>query len=78
MNGAARRNWKALQPFKRRTTMSLSPCDVFTADGHEFDAEVINPRTGNPYRPETTIVIDVATRRILGISTWRSPESTTA
>lgn len=59
---------KALQPFKRRTTMSLSPCDVFTADGHKFDAEVINPRTGKPYRPETTTVIDVATRRILGIS----------
>ncbi|MDT4831894.1 Integrase core domain protein [compost metagenome] len=59
---------KALQPFKRRTTKSLSPCDVFTADGHKFDAEVINPRTGKPYRPETTTVIDVATRRILGIS----------
>ncbi len=59
---------KALQPFRRRTTKHLFPCDVFTADGHKFDAEVINPRTGKPYRPETTTVIDVATRRILGIS----------
>lgn len=59
---------KALQPFKRRTTKHLLPCDVFTADGHKFDAEVLNPRTGKPYRPETTTVIDVATRRILGIS----------
>jgi len=59
---------KALQPFKRRGTKSLFPCDVFTADGHKFDAEVINPRTGKPYRPETTTVIDVATRKALGIS----------
>lgn len=59
---------KALQPFKRRDTKNLLPCDVFTADGHKFDAEVLNPRTGKPYRPETTTVIDVATRRILGIS----------
>ncbi len=59
---------KALQPFKRRTTKNLFPCDVFTADGHKFDAEVLNPRTGKPYRPETTTVIDVATRKALGIS----------
>ena len=59
---------KALQPFHRRRTDTLLPCDVFTADGHKFDAEVLNPRTGKPYRPETTTVIDVATRRILGIS----------
>ncbi|WP_064116738.1 Mu transposase C-terminal domain-containing protein [Pseudomonas fluorescens] len=59
---------KALQPFKRRLTKNLLPCDVFTADGHKFDAEVLNPRTGKPYRPETTTVIDVATRKALGIS----------
>ncbi|QLG92394.1 DDE-type integrase/transposase/recombinase [Pseudomonas yamanorum] len=59
---------KALQPFKRRTTKSLLPCDVFTADGHKFDAEVLNPRTGKPYRPEVTTVLDVATRKALGIS----------
>uniref|UniRef100_UPI0026198120 Mu transposase C-terminal domain-containing protein n=1 Tax=Pseudomonas sp. TaxID=306 RepID=UPI0026198120 len=59
---------KALQPFKRRSTKSLRPCDVFTADGHKFDAEVLNPRTGKPYRPETTTVLDVATRKALGIS----------
>lgn len=59
---------KALQPFKRRSTKSMFPCEVLTADGHKFDAEVLNPRTGKPYRPEITTVIDVATRRILGIS----------
>lgn len=59
---------KALQPFKRRTTKNLLPCDVLTADGHKFDAEVLNPRTGKPYRPEVTTVLDVATRKALGIS----------
>lgn len=59
---------KALQPFKRRTTRNLLPGDVYTADGHKFDAEVINPHTGKPYRPEITTVIDVATRRVLGVS----------
>lgn len=59
---------KALQPFKRRATDKLMPGDVYTADGHKFDAEVINPRTGKPYRPETTTVLDVHTRRALGYS----------
>lgn len=59
---------KALQAFKRRDTRNLLPGDVYTADGHKFDAEVINPRTGKPYRPETTTVLDVATRRAMGIS----------
>lgn len=59
---------KALQPFKRRSTKQMYPCDVFTADGHKFDAEVLNPRTGKPYRPETTTVLDVATRKAVGIS----------
>ncbi len=59
---------KALQPFRRRTTKNMFPGDVYTADGHKFDAEVINPRTGKPYRPEITTVLDVATRRVLGVS----------
>ena len=59
---------KALQPFRRRSTKILFPGDVYTADGHKFDAEVVNPSTGKPYRPEITTVIDVATRRVVGIS----------
>lgn len=66
---------KALQPFRRRTTKDLMPCDVFTADGHKFDAEIINPRTGKPYRPEATTVIDVATRKVVGISIGESESS---
>ena len=59
---------KALQPFRRRSTKNMFPGDVYTADGHKFDAEVINPITGKPYRPEITTVLDVATRRLVGIS----------
>ncbi|MGA3799144.1 Mu transposase C-terminal domain-containing protein [Pseudomonas fluorescens] len=59
---------KSLQPFRRRTTKNMFPGDVYTADGHKFDAEVINPITGKPYRPEITTVLDVATRRVVGVS----------
>ncbi|MFJ3469083.1 DNA-binding protein [Pseudomonas sp. NPDC090201] len=66
---------KALQPFRRRSTKNLFPGDVYTADGHKFDAEVINPLTGKPYRPEITTVLDVATRKVVGVSVGES-EST--
>jgi putative transposase len=66
---------KSLQPFRRRSTKSLYPGDVYTADGHKFDAEVLNPLTGKPYRPEITTVLDVATRKVVGVSVGES-EST--
>lgn len=59
---------KAHKPFRRRSTLNMLPGEVYTADGHKFDAEVLNPRTGKPYRPEITTVLDVATRRSLGVS----------
>lgn len=63
---------KSLQPFRRRSTKNLYPGDVYTADGHKFDAEVINPITGKPYRPEITTVLDVATRKVVGVSVGES------
>lgn len=66
---------KAFKPFRRRSTKNLMPGDVYTADGHKFDAEVINPRTGKPFRPEVTTTMDVATRRILGVSVGESENS---
>lgn len=62
------RELKALQPFKRRKTDGLWPNDVWVADGHTFDAEVINPLTGQAFRPEVTMIIDWATRRIVGFA----------
>lgn len=62
------RELKNIQPFKRRDTSILWPTDVYTADGHCFDAEVAHPRHGKPFRPEITSIIDVATRMIVGYS----------
>ena len=63
---------KAHKVFNRRSTLNMLPGEVYTADGHKFDAEVLNPRTGKPYRPEITTVLDVATRRALGVSVSES------
>ena len=62
------RELKALQPFVRRDTSNLLPGDVYTADGHKFDAEVSHPGHGKAFRPEITAVLDVATRKAVGWS----------
>lgn len=62
------RELKNLLPFIRRDTEQLLPTDVYTADGHCFDAEVAHPMHGKPFRPEITAIIDVATRRMVGWS----------
>ncbi|MYM80566.1 DDE-type integrase/transposase/recombinase [Duganella sp. FT50W] len=59
---------KSIKPFIRRTFDTLLPSDVYTADGHRFDAEVQHPLHGQPFRPEITSVLDVATRRAVGWS----------
>ncbi|MFL1552468.1 Mu transposase C-terminal domain-containing protein [Pseudomonas sp. D47] len=58
----------ALKAYNNRKADMLWPNDVWVADGHTFDAEVINPITGQIFRPEITMVIDWATRRIVGFS----------
>ncbi|MEY2863574.1 MAG: hypothetical protein RLY58_1281 [Pseudomonadota bacterium] len=62
------RELKNIQGFVRRDTTLLLPTDVYTADGHCFDAEVSHPIHGRPFRPEITTVIDVATRMVVGFS----------
>lgn len=62
------RELKNLKGFVRRDTGHLLPTDVYSMDGHAFDAEVSHPLHGRPFRPEITTVIDVATRRIVGWS----------
>ena len=57
-----------LRPHKRRSTDELWPTDVYTADGTTFDAEVQHPVHGRPFKPEVTFVLDVATRRCVGMS----------
>lgn len=63
------RELKTIRPFVRRGTDDLLPGDIYTADGHTFDAEVEHPEHGRPFRPEITSVLDVASRRCVGWST---------
>lgn len=63
------RELKTIQPFRRRTFDNLSPNDVWTADGHTFDAEIAHPFYPNRvFRPEITTYADIRTRRIVGWS----------
>ena len=62
------REIKNIKGFVRRNTESLLPADIYTADGHCFDAEVAHPIHGKPFRPEITAILDVASRRIVGWS----------
>lgn len=62
------REIKSLKPFIRRDFANLLPSDIYSADGHTFDAEVQHPMHGRPFRPEITSVIDIATRKVVGWS----------
>lgn len=62
------RELKNISVFTRRTYDTLWPADIFTADGHTFDAEMPHPFHGRPFRPELTTVADVGTRKLVGFS----------
>ena len=62
------RELKNIQPFIRRDASELFPTDVYTADGHTFDAEVAHPISGKAFRPEITAIVDVASRKLVGFS----------
>jgi putative transposase len=57
-----------LKPHMKRKTEKLLPGDVYTADGTTFDAEIAHPDTGRPFKPEVVLIVDVATRRCVGVS----------
>lgn len=59
---------KALQPFRRREFLSLAPNDVWTGDGHSAKLRIQHPDTGAPFVPEVTVIVDVATRYVVGWS----------
>lgn len=66
-----------LRPYQRRDTSELWPTDAYTADGTTFDAEVLHPDHGQPFKPEITLVLDIATRRCVGISVALSESALT-
>ncbi|MFZ1327028.1 MAG: Mu transposase C-terminal domain-containing protein [Candidatus Contendobacter sp.] len=59
---------KSVRPYRRRDVSGLWPTDLYSMDGHTFDAEVAHPFHGQPFRPEITTVLDLATRKIVGWS----------
>jgi putative transposase len=59
---------KALEPFRRREFLSLNPNDVWVGDGHGAKLKVAHPITGSPFQPEVTVIMDVATRFVVGWS----------
>lgn len=62
------RDIKNIKPYKIREFDHLMPTDIYTADGHTFDAEIMHPDSGKPFRPEITTIMDVATRKAVGWS----------
>ena len=62
------RELKNVLPFMRRDFSKLLPADIYSADGHCHDGEVQHPFHGRPFRPEITTFIDIATRRVVGVS----------
>lgn len=62
------RELRTRRSYRKRLTSKLLPLDVVVADGHTFKAEVAHPDNGKPFRPEVTQIIDVKTRKIVGIS----------
>ncbi|MFZ3001959.1 MAG: Mu transposase C-terminal domain-containing protein, partial [Undibacterium umbellatum] len=62
------RELKTIKKFVRRDFSKLLPSDIYSADGHTFDAEVQHPMHGRPFRPEITSVVDIGTRRLIGWS----------
>jgi len=62
------RELKTLRAHAVRDTSGLMPGDVYTADGHTLDMEVLHPATGRPFRPEVSSVLDVASRVCVGWS----------
>ncbi len=58
--------------YVTRTDEDMLPGTIYTADGKTFAAEIADPDTDQPIRPEITTVLDVVTRKIVGISLARS------
>lgn len=74
MTGSA---YKSLMPYVKRDWLMFNPNDIWVGDGHGFKAKVAHPDHGQPFQPEITVIIDAATRYVVGWSVSLS-ESTIA
>jgi putative transposase len=55
-----------LKPYKPRTTENMLAGDVYAADGYRADVLIAHPITGDIWRPELTVGMDVRSRFIVG------------
>lgn len=57
--------------FIRRSTENALPGDVYVADGYRADVYLAHPITGDIFRPELTVALDLRSRVVVG---WRADE----
>jgi putative transposase len=53
--------------FFRRSIDNALPGDIYAADGYKADVYLAHPLTGNIFRPELTVALDVASRHIVHV-----------
>lgn len=58
--------------YVSRSTEDMWPTTIYSADGKTFDAEIADPVSKLPIRPEITTIIDVVTRKVVGFSLARA------
>nr|VFJ90884.1 MAG: putative transposase [Candidatus Kentron sp. LFY] len=59
------------QKYIERCTRNALPGDVYVADGYRADVWLAHPVTGDLWRPELTVAMDMRSRVIVG---WRADE----
>ena len=59
---------KALKTYQKRDWSTLVNNDVWTGDGHSLKMKVRHPEHGQPFTPELTLIMDTASRYIVGWS----------
>lgn len=57
--------------YIKRSTENALPGDVYVADGYRADVYLAHPTTGDLWRPELTVAIDLRSRCVVG---WRADE----
>ena len=57
-----------IRPHRLRSTANMLPGEGFTGDGTTFDGLVQHPYEPRAFRPELTLILDIATRKCVGVS----------
>lgn len=69
MHGRATGNaFRKFCAYKRRSTENMLPVEGFTGDGTTLDAMFYHPYQKRAFKPEITLILDIATRKCVGVS----------